>query len=159
MRSALAIVLVLALVWATAAIGACSGRNAPEPAPEFEQVYTTRGIIRGLPDPARPATDLLIQHEEIPEFINGHGETSGMRSMTMPFPTLADGVSLESIGVGDKVRVTFGVVWNRTGPRPVPRWVVTEIDVLPEDTALELGVRTPQEVPAVDAEDGADGPG
>lgn len=121
---------------------------ATQPAPRqtdttYAQEYTTRGVIQALPGADRPGTDLSIQHEAIPEFVNGAGETVGMRTMTMPFPHLAPGVKLDGLAAGDKVRFTFGVTWSpSTTPgatRLIPSWTVTMIEKLPPDTALELG--------------------
>lgn len=131
----------IAALWLAAgmALGSCS--RTPEPVAAFDQVYTTRGIIRALPDPDRPGAGLSIQHEEIPEFVNGAGESVGMRSMTMPFPTLADGVSLEGLEAGDRVRFTFGVTWSPAASgstRPIPGWTLTHIEELPADTRLDF---------------------
>lgn len=126
----------------------CSDR-APAPAPAFDQIYTTRGVIRALKDPSNPASELSIQHERIPEFVNGAGEVSGMASMTMPFPTLAPGVSLDGIALGDKVRFTFGVTWNQGVSARYPTWTITAIEKLPPET--ELVFRAPP-APAPDVE-------
>lgn len=152
---------VLMMAGLVVVVGACSRREAPAvPGPSappqgdgggeasgsggaaeqgFAQIYTTRGVVRALPDPSNPASEFQIQHEEIPEFVNGQGETVGMRTMTMPFPTLADGVSLEGLAVGDKITFTFGVVWVQGASRPYPRWTVTAIEKLPPEAELELG--------------------
>jgi len=125
---------------ATCVLVSCREAAPATPAPEFEQEYTVRGIIRSLKDPARPNSELQIHHEEIPEFVNGAGEVSGMHAMTMPFPSVADGVSMAGIEVGDKVRFTFGVSWTpvQGTTRRVPAWTITEIEELPAETELTI---------------------
>ena len=128
----------------SAAVVGCSDPAAPEPTtPTFAEVYTTRGIVERLPDPQRVGSDLHIQHEQIPEFVGRDGQVVGMRSMTMPFPTLAPDVSLDGLAVGDKVRFTFGVTWSQGTTGRVPTWTVTHIEELPPDTELDLGPRPP----------------
>ncbi|MEZ6234331.1 MAG: copper-binding protein [Phycisphaerales bacterium] len=126
---------VLLAVVVAATLAACSNDQPPQPA--FEQVYTVRGIISELPTPDRPNLDLQIHHEAIPEFVNGAGEQVGMNAMTMPFPTLAQGVTLDGLEEGDKIRFTFGVVWEQgTAGRRFPHWTVTAIEELPAETEL-----------------------
>ncbi|MEO0586696.1 MAG: hypothetical protein AAF078_03565, partial [Planctomycetota bacterium] len=48
------------------------------------------------------------------------------------FP-LGEGVSADGLAPGDKVEITFEVVW--TGPQP---WYATEIAPLPANTELDL---------------------
>lgn len=125
-------------------LAAC-GKPTPAvpPTPVFEQTYTVRGIIRTLPSPGNPNSELQIHHEEIPEFVNGAGKTSGMHAMTMPFPSLASGVSMSGIEVGDKVRFTFGVAWSPVEgtTRRIPAWTITQIEELPADTTLTIDAR------------------
>ena len=142
-------------------VGGCSSEAPAPQTAAFEQVYTTRGIVKGLPDPSMPGNTLSIQHEAIPEFVNGAGEMSGMRSMTMPFPSLEPGVSLEGLEVGDKIRFSFGVTWRPSespgSTRRIPSWTVTAIEELPADTELVFGER-PAAVPAA-APEGVAGEG
>lgn len=129
------------LACVTLSLASCRDSSpAPASTPEFDQIYTVRGIIRSLKDPARPNSELQIHHEEIPEFVNGAGEASGMHAMTMPFPSVAPGVSMAGIEVGDKVRFTFGVVWTpvQGTTRRVPAWTITQVEELPADTALSI---------------------
>src|SRR3954468_13715841 len=70
---------------------ACSNK---EPAPEH--IYTVRGRIVALPDPASPGSNLEIQHEAVPDFVNVKGERVGMSSMVMPFAT-REGLSLKGL--------------------------------------------------------------
>ncbi len=138
-------VLTLLLVClAMLATASCreSTRVAP-PTPAFEQTYTVRGIIRSLKHPSRPNSELQIHHEEIPEFVNGAGQTAGMHAMTMPFPSLASEVSMSGVDVGDKVRFTFGVSWTQVQgtTRRIPAWSITAIEELPADTVLTIGTQ------------------
>lgn len=97
-----------------------------------EAVYTVRGRIASLPDPAKPGSSLQIQHEPIDNFVRQDGKL-GMDSMTMPFP-LAKSVSLEGLAANDVVEVTFEVRWKSQ-----PRFQTTKIVKLPADTEVHLG--------------------
>ena len=112
---------------------ACSERPDPTPATKADQVYTLRGQIAMLPDPAKPAADLQIHHEPIPDFVNKNGEVVGMNSMIMPF-TPASSLSLSGYAVGDIVEFTFEVRW-RKGPSSR----VTSMRKLPAETKLDFG--------------------
>ncbi|MCW5776828.1 MAG: copper-binding protein [Phycisphaeraceae bacterium] len=90
-----------------------------------------------LPDPSRPASNFTIHHERIDDFVNGVGEVVGMAEMQMPFP-LAEGVSIEGLGIGDKVSFTFEVRWDRSRTPPLPSWQLTEWTRLPPDTKLHF---------------------
>jgi len=112
--------------------------------------YTVLGIVRSLPSEGPPPTDLRIQHEHIPDFVGQTGEihmntdgVPGMKAMTMDFPRLADGVSLEGLAPGDKVRFTFKVKWieSATGDKS-PRWLVSAIEPLPDDTPVSFDNKT-----------------
>lgn len=128
MRSlALPVLVCLAL----APLVACS---SDPPSPEAEataDVYSTRGVVRALPDPAKPGSELQIRHEELPEFKSIDGEVVGMKSMTMPFPI--DASMLDGVAVGDRVSFDFEVRW--TGSPPME---VTRLEVLPPETRLEF---------------------
>ncbi|MEM7577425.1 MAG: copper-binding protein [Planctomycetota bacterium] len=91
------------------------------------RAYDVRGFIVTLPDPANPASDLQIDHEEIPDFVNAQGEVSGMKAMVMPFP-LAPGVSLDGLSVDDPVAFTFAVNWDAQGSRPWELTAITKLD-------------------------------
>ena len=78
------------------------------------QTYDVAGVISRLPD--GPGTELMIRHDEIPNFVNGQGEVVGMSAMTMGFP-VADGIDLTNFAVDDSVRFTFVVRWGQ--PRPL----------------------------------------
>jgi Cu/Ag efflux protein CusF len=102
---------------------------------EGAHAYTTRGIVRALPNPDQPGSELQIRHEDLPEFRSIDGELVGMKSMTMPFP--ADASLLEGVAVGDKVSFDFELRW--TGSPPI---LVTRLEVLPADTMLDFEVPT-----------------
>ena len=78
------------------------------------QTYEVAGVITRLPD--GPGTELMIRHDEIPDFVNGQGEVVGMSAMTMGFP-VADGIDLTNFAVDDSVGFTFVVRWGQ--PRPL----------------------------------------
>lgn len=137
--------VALFLGLAISAIPGCDGRapgtrEAPTDAaaelPPPDQVYTTRGRIHDLPDPARPASGLMVTHEAIDDFVDRHGTIVGMDAMTMPL-TPARELSLEEFSIGDIVEVVFEVRWNPTSTR------VIEMRKLPEDTELEFRTAQP----------------
>lgn len=110
-----------------------------EPAPTSHTVeYTVRAEIVRLPAPGEAAPELQARHEEIPSFVEKHGETpKGMRAMTMPFP-VAPGLDLSAVKVGDKVSLTFAVDYAiETGL--VDGWRATRMVPLPPETILEFG--------------------
>lgn len=80
--------------------------------------------------PDSPASTFKIHHEAIPNFVNGKGEVVGMNSHPMDFPNVADGIDIASLEVGRPVRFTFDVTWGESAPT----WVITELEVLPDDT-------------------------
>lgn len=134
-----AVAALLALPLLLAPIG-CERQGSNQPAGQAastqrgpaDQVYTVRGQIVALPDPAKPASQLQIHHEEIPNFVGAQGTVVGMKEMTMPFP-LAPGVSLEGLAVGDKVEFTFDV-WLK----PRMTYHLSKISKLPPETALNF---------------------
>lgn len=92
-------------------------------------VYSTRGVVRALPHPEKPGSELQIRHEELADFKSIDGEVVGMKSMTMPFPI--DPSMLQGVEVGDRVSFDFEVRW--TGSPPMR---VTRLEVLPPETRL-----------------------
>lgn len=115
-----------------------------EPAPTSHKVeYTVRAEIMRLPAPGEPAPELQARHEEIPSFVEKHGEApKGMRAMTMPFP-VAPSLDLSAISVGDKVSLTFEVDYAiETGL--VDSWRATRIVALPPETVLDFGAAAPK---------------
>lgn len=104
------------------------------------QTYHTRGIIKQLPDPKSPTNEFMIQHEAIDTFVNGQGKVVGMNAMTMPFPELGEGISLDGYAVNDKVAFSFTVTW------PGPTWVVDSIEKLAPETEMVFGRAKPPEI-------------
>jgi len=96
-------------------------------------VYTVRGRVVTLPDPANPLSEFRVKHEAIDDFVDASGEVVGMSVMEMPFP-LAKGVSLEGVEPGDVVEVTFAVWWQ-----PRRHYEATRVVELPRDTVLDFG--------------------
>lgn len=106
-----------------------------------QNTYTVRGRVAQLPDrDGVPPKDLSITHEQIEDFVGASGEVPvrdgvrGMRSMTMPFPRLDEGVSLEGVEVGDPVEFELNVIWNGG----VPNFWISSLKELPADTELDL---------------------
>ena len=98
--------------------------------------YTVRAEIVRLPDPAAPRREVALRHEAIDDFADASGKVVGMGAMVMPFE-LAPGVSLDGVGVGEKVEARFAVGWSP----PVLR--VEELRKLPASTALEFRAARP----------------
>ena len=95
--------------------------------------YTTRGRIERLPKAAGIERDLAIHHEALTAFYNAKGENIGMDVMVMDFPSIAPGVSLEGLAVGDVVVFDFDVDWSSQDV-----WTITRLKRLPKDMQLEL---------------------
>jgi hypothetical protein len=115
-------------------MAACSGgaeRAAREEGAAAVQRYEVRGEVTRLPSAAEPA--LFVRHEAVPEFVDMDGEVVGMDSMTMPFP-LSEGVGLDGVEPGDKVRFTLEVEWEGDPP-----YRITRVEELAAGTALDLG--------------------
>jgi hypothetical protein len=147
----------LASAVSIALLSAC-GESGSEPVafPEPDQIYSdVRGRVTALPSDGPAAMPLSIKHEAIPEFIGSDGVvyvnrdgTPGMKAMDMPFPEMAETVSLDELAVGEPVAFEFAVAWDGTSPR----YWVTSIEPLPMDTELEL----PGEAPIDDAAEALD---
>ena len=117
-------------------ISGCGGADSKTPPVNENRVeYVVRGRVITLPQPDRPASELVVHHEPLPSYMSG-GEVIGMPAMHMPFP-IQDGVSLESIKVGDPVTLTFEVEYDPQSKTPVDMYV-TQIVALPDDTVLIL---------------------
>jgi len=99
--------------------------------------YTTRGRIERLPKATGIARDLAIHHEALTAFYNREGKDVGMGVMVMDFPSIAPGVSLEGLAVGDAVVFDFDVDWSSQDV-----WTVTRLKRLPNDTPLDLTPKT-----------------
>ncbi len=123
-------------------VGAPSGCGADAPPAAAAQregvrtaAYTVRGRITMLPDPAMPASELMVFHEAIAAFRNPDGSL-GMRSMNMAFPA-APGLSLAGVSVGDPVEITFEVDSDEASGRLLESRT-TRVERLPADTPLDL---------------------
>ena len=115
--------------------------NASRAAPAFppptattpaDNTYTLRARVDALPNPKRQFLDL--HHEKLPEFKNEKGEVIGMNEMVMGFPYFAPGVSIADLKPGDPVEFTMEMRFTSK-----PRFLITRITKLPEDTKLNLG--------------------
>jgi len=130
-----AAILVATLLAAPMAVVSCSDRKQPAPAAAGSvQTYTTRGVVVQLPEAGKPANLLQIHHETIPDFVNQAGDTVGMPSHPMPFPSFAPGVAISGLALGDKVEFTFEVTWGGS-----TTYRVTRIMKLDPETPLALG--------------------
>jgi len=116
--------------------------EAKEAAEAHMAVYETRGIVQGLPEEGKPASEFRVRHEAIPDFRpTWMSENLGMNAMVMPFPP-AEGVSLEGVEVGEKVRLRFEVQYHiETGA--LMGYEVVEITELPPETELDFGPADP----------------
>lgn len=102
------------LVLAVSLFAACGGEDPAGPI----QTYDVAGVITRLP--AGPGTELMIRHDEIPNFVNVAGEEVGMGAMVMGFP-VAESVDLTSFAEGDSVSFTFVVRWGQPKPLQLTR--------------------------------------
>ncbi len=75
--------------------------------------YTVVGTVKALPGGPRAANEILVKHQEIPDYRDSSGKVVGMMAMTMPF-YLSPKVSVSDIKVGDAVTM---VVEQRLTPR------------------------------------------
>jgi Cu/Ag efflux protein CusF len=114
--------------------------NPETPVAPANPTYSTRGEVVTLPGLEGDA--IKLHHERIPTFANKSGTIGkdsqgkpGMKPMVMPFGK-APSVSYEGLKVGDKVSVVFEVNW--AAERPDQRIVITKIEKLPADTALDF---------------------
>jgi Cu/Ag efflux protein CusF len=125
--------LACCLTAAAATVAGCS-KPAPVVAPSKpDQTYTVRGRIAALPDPNAKAAFLEIHHETIPDFKDRDGKPIGMAEMSMPFPTIASGVSLAGLKPGDPIEFVMEIRWAE-----IPPHTLASIRRLPADTTLQL---------------------
>lgn len=117
-----------------------SEADAPWEVRAADQTYSVRGRVEGLPGPGQA---LRIYHEPIPDFVNGRGETVGMKAMVMEFPHLLPGLDIEAIEVGDIIEFDFDVYWTNG----TPAWRVTSLYPLDPDTPLDLQAGSTGEPP------------
>ena len=75
--------------------------------------FKVRGTVRALPGHGRAANEILVKHEEIPDYRDSSGAVVGMMAMTMPFYTAPE-LSLKGIAEGDSVEM---VVEQRLKPK------------------------------------------
>ena len=66
--------------------------------------FKVRGVVRALPGAGTAPNEILVKHEEIPDYRDSSGKVVGMMAMTMPF-YLAPSTSLAGIAVGDTVEM------------------------------------------------------
>jgi len=131
MRRVLTLLAIVSL-----GLAGCGG-SSPSPKSHGQVAeYTVRGRITALPDPARPASQLVVHHEPIPSFMSG-GEVVGMDEMQMPFPTIAHGVSLEGLEIGTAVSMVFEVEYDPETKTPMTIRVL-RIQALSPDTKLTI---------------------
>jgi len=113
-----------------------------------DAVYETRGQIVSLPDPMNPASEFMIHHEAIDRLVWDDGTMRGMDAMVMPFPAVADNVSLDGIEVGDVVRFSFDVAWEGD-----PKWKVISMEEIDPGTELIFRQADPSRVAASETGD------
>ncbi len=158
-------IIAAGIVCVSALSGCSKSPEAADTASIFDEgasVYHVRGEIVQLPSDGPPPTDLRIHHERIPDFIGKDGEVfvnsdgvTGMKAMTMVFPELGPGVSLEGLKPGDKIAFELKVKWLETPSGKTPRWLVSAIEPLPGSTQLNFGDAV---APATPPEETHDGP-
>lgn len=115
----------------------CDRSPATVQKPEPDAHYTTRGVVEQLPAKDNRLSDFVVHHEPIDHFKAFNG-TTGMDSMSMPFP-LNKSLSLDGLAIGDKVEVEF-VVWSTPGHRGFEARKITK---LPPETELRFGKARP----------------
>lgn len=151
-RAALALALA-ALPFVAGCGGASEDAADEQPDQSARDIdrYQTRGVVVQLPS---ETNDLQIRHEAVPEF-RGPGGELGMNVMTMPFwppqgvepdPERVADFSLEGVEPGDKVLVTWEVVYDTDAMRPLG-FYATAIEELPADTELDF-TPLPADAPA-----------
>ena len=92
-------ILFLLISWSVLA-------RATPPEKQTEFSYQIEGVVKGLPKEGGTTREILIKHEEIPDYRDRDGQIVGMHAMTMPF-YLDSSISLSGISVGDKVKMTL----------------------------------------------------
>ncbi len=107
---------------------------APEPIDQWPpvKVYSVRGEVASLPAADRPGDWISIRHEAIEGFIGITGEPEPMDAMTMRF-SVADGVDISSLAVGDRIAFELEVDWSADD-----RAHVIALEPLPPDTELDF---------------------
>jgi len=87
--------------------------------PAARHTYTVRGRVVDLPSPDRPASDFVLEHEEIPDFVRSDGSL-GMPAMRMPFSS-EEPIDLSRLKIGDKVELEWIVWWDGSYPHSIIR--------------------------------------
>lgn len=140
---------VCALAWLIAGCGegndAGDGADHATPATDSRDAsadenadrYTVRGRIEAVQNPDGENPKLRIWHERVERFKTRTGRVEPMDAMAMDFP-VAEGVAIDELAQGEKVRFTFEVRWE--GPQR--GYQVTSIEALPADTQLDLEPQT-----------------
>lgn len=108
-------------------------------------VYVARGVITAMPSAGDFRAELRIYHEHIPTFRGKGGQVHvnadgvlGMKAMDMPFPSLASGVTLDGLAVGDKVEFELSVAYE-----PRIEYSVTRLSKLPPETEISFENKAP----------------
>jgi Cu/Ag efflux protein CusF len=129
----------LLLPLAALLLAAC-GPGTPPPPKGITHIYTMRGEITEILGPDNPEGALRIHHEAVNDFRDTLDQPDPMNAMTMPF-TLAPGVSLDTLKVGDKIRFEWEVNWDAQIHR------IKSITKLPPDTVLTYAKATTATAP------------
>ncbi len=118
-------------------------------ATEITNTYRVRGIVESLPEAGKPASELMIRHEAINDFVDGRGDVVGMNAMTMPFPAIAPSVALDGLAVGDKIAFEFSNTWSGPESARRPGWTIISVEKLPPETELTFAKKsTPPSKPS-----------
>ena len=76
--------------------------------------FTVSGVVKALPGNGLAGNEILVKHEEIPDYRDSSGKVVGMMPMTMPFylspqASLVDNkaaaIKVDDIHVGDRVEL------------------------------------------------------
>lgn len=132
------------------AAGGCDGPTAQSklPARSPDATYTMRARVESLPEAGKPLSEFVVFHEPVDTFFDPRaGKIVGMSSMSMPFSTLAPGVSLAGLAVDDAVEMTFAV-WYKAdvvdpSKRVIDTFAVQKLSKLPAGTELKFGRASP----------------
>jgi Cu/Ag efflux protein CusF len=66
--------------------------------------FKVKGVIRGMPGKGLAKNEILVKHQDIPEYRDESGKVVGMMAMTMPF-YLSPELSLDGFALGDSVEL------------------------------------------------------
>lgn len=124
MRTLITLALLSSLTLLTPA---CGGEKAAPAAASAPEVYTVRGLVKGV-----TGDEVSFQHEAIPAFKGRDGKAADMASMTMSFG-IGDGIDRALLKPGAPVTMTFEVRWTER-----PALKATKVEALPSTTELTL---------------------